>query len=162
MLQSHATSTYIKQSLMLESHNLSSSDETSPQVTQPLIKSRNPPHQLISIIPLQMLSSFSFSSHLALSKYFPSTNKVKYKTTKREIQTTFPGRGKMWLSKGQEEGEWGRSTGRPLSRESFKIILYTNIELDRFIWTLIVIWQMWKYIQPQVWGTIMITYSISQ
>ena len=136
MLQSHATSPYIKQSLMLESHNLSSSDETSPQVTQPLIKSRNlswshtnhlksrnlsssQPHQLISIKPLQMFSSFSFSSHLALSKYFPSTNKVKYKTTKTEIQTTFPGRGKMWLSKGQEGGEWGRSTGQPLFRERF-------------------------------------------
>ena len=106
---SHATSHQVTQPLL--------KSRKPPQVTQPLIKSSNPPHQLISIIPLQMLSSFSFSSHLALSKYFPSTNKVKHKTTKREIQTTFPGRGKMWLSKGREGGEWGRSTGPPLSRE---------------------------------------------
>ena len=117
--QSHnLSSPPLKKSLCLESRNLSSSHATSPQVIQTLIKSHNPPHQLTtSIIPLQMFSSFSFSSHLALSKYFPSTNKFKYKTTKREIQTTFPGRGKMWLSKGREGGESGRSTGRPLSRE---------------------------------------------
>ena len=104
---------------LLTSSNLSCWSHTiSLRVMKPLFKSSNPPHQLISIIPLQMFSSFSFSSHLALSKYFPSTIKSNTKRQKQKYRRHFQGEGRCDCQKAKkEENEEGPRADPCLERE---------------------------------------------